>query len=60
MSYVKLGLVLAPPGERIRNASTTPPIRLCVRTKRGMCMDSGVQNLIAGAAIEETNKPTPV
>ena len=56
----KVDLALALPRERISKAITTPPIRLCVRAKRGMCDGSGNQNLTTRVAIEDTSMPTPL
>ena len=53
------GPVLALSPNRITDISATPTHRLCTRTKRGMCDDSGNQNLIARAVIEDANMPTP-
>ena len=51
--------VLALPTDWTSKISTTPKIRLCTRMKRAMCDDSGIQDLIARAAIEATSMPTP-
>ena len=56
----QVDLALALPRERISKAITTPPIRLCVRAKRGMCDGSGNQNLTTRVAIEDTSMPTPL
>ena len=52
--------VLGLPKERISRAITTPPIRLCVRTKIGECPYSGSQSMFARVATAAASKPAPV